>query len=176
MPWCDATCDWRRRVFQRRPSTPIRRNSQSLCSTDLSIPWLTPLEMRKVQVRTPLVKGSQTVAPSLDLRNVIHQSQQAIDRHAVRRRQDIAGYLGQRYQDEGALPHPGMKDLQIRGGYGHLSAAIQQDVHVDHPWAPTVSFGASNLRLDLSAVQSVVIYCRPFHVVFAVATLESAGG
>ena len=30
--------------------------------------------------------------------------------------------------------------------------------------------------VDLSAVQSVVIYCRPFHVVFAVATLESAGG
>ena len=39
------------RVFQRRPSTPIRRNSQSLCTTDLSIPWLTPLEMRKVQIR-----------------------------------------------------------------------------------------------------------------------------
>ena len=50
LPWCDATCGWPRRVFQRRPSTPIRRNSQSLCTTDLSIPWLTPLEMRKVQL------------------------------------------------------------------------------------------------------------------------------
>ena len=57
LPWCDATCGWPRRVFQRRPSTPIRRNSQSLCTTDLSIPWLTPLEMRKVQPSRVLKKG-----------------------------------------------------------------------------------------------------------------------
>ena len=51
LPWCDATCGWRRRVFHCRQPAPIRRNFRSPCTTDLSIPWLTPLEMRKVQLR-----------------------------------------------------------------------------------------------------------------------------
>ena len=50
-PWCDATCGWRREVFQRRPLIPIFRNSRSLCTTDLSIPLLTPLELHKAQRR-----------------------------------------------------------------------------------------------------------------------------
>ena len=45
-----STCGLRRRVFHCRPQTPIFRNSPSLCSTDLSTPSLTPLELRKVQL------------------------------------------------------------------------------------------------------------------------------
>ncbi len=35
LPWCDATCGWRRRVFHCRRPASIRRNSPSLCTTDL---------------------------------------------------------------------------------------------------------------------------------------------
>ena len=50
-PWCAATCGWRPRVFHCPPPTLIYGKSRPLCTTDLSIPLLTPLEMRKVQLR-----------------------------------------------------------------------------------------------------------------------------
>ena len=34
-PWCDGTCGWRQKVSHCRPATPTRRNSPSLCTTDL---------------------------------------------------------------------------------------------------------------------------------------------
>ena len=34
-PWCDGTCGWRQKVSNCRPATPTRRNSPSLCTTDL---------------------------------------------------------------------------------------------------------------------------------------------
>ena len=49
-PWCVGTCGWRRRVFHCPQSARIGRNSPSLCTTDLSIRLLTPLEIRKVQL------------------------------------------------------------------------------------------------------------------------------
>ena len=47
-PWCADACGWHRSVFQCRSPTLRRGNSPSLCTTDLSIPSPTPLEMRKV--------------------------------------------------------------------------------------------------------------------------------
>ncbi|MDA1347505.1 MAG: DM13 domain-containing protein [Chloroflexi bacterium] len=37
------------------------------------------------------------------------------------------------------------------------------------------SYPAQGADLDVDSVKSVVIYCRPFHVVFSVATLEDTG-
>ena len=49
--WCAATCGWRLRVFHCPPPTLIYGKSRPLCTTGLSIPLLTPLELRKVQGR-----------------------------------------------------------------------------------------------------------------------------
>ena len=48
--WFAATCGWRLRVFHCPPPTLIYRKSRPLCTTGLSIPLLTPLELRKVQI------------------------------------------------------------------------------------------------------------------------------
>ena len=62
-PWCAATCGWRPRVFHCPPPTLIYGKSRPLCTTDLSIPLLTPLEMRKVQLKIlhPLPQDRQFV-------------------------------------------------------------------------------------------------------------------
>ena len=52
-PWCAATCGWRPRVFHCPPPTLIYGKSRPLCTTDLSIPLLTRLEMCKAQLRFP---------------------------------------------------------------------------------------------------------------------------
>ena len=46
---CAATCGWRPRVFHCPPPTLIYGKPRPLCTTGLSIPLLTPLELRKVQ-------------------------------------------------------------------------------------------------------------------------------
>ena len=48
--WCAATCGWRLRVVHCPPPTLIYGKSRPLCTTGLSIPLLTPLELRKVQI------------------------------------------------------------------------------------------------------------------------------
>ena len=54
--WCAAACGWRLRVFHCPPPTLIYGKSRPLCTTGLSIPWLTPLELRKVQLVTRVTK------------------------------------------------------------------------------------------------------------------------
>ena len=48
--WFAATCGWRLRVLHCPPPTLIYGKSRPLCTTGLSIPLLTPLELRKVQL------------------------------------------------------------------------------------------------------------------------------
>ena len=47
--WCAATCGWRLRVLHCPRPTLIYGKSRPLCTLDLLIPLLTPLELRKVQ-------------------------------------------------------------------------------------------------------------------------------
>ena len=61
--WCAATCGWRLRFFYCPPSTLIYGKSRPLCTTDLSIPLLTPLELRKVQLLEHLHDGAAAWAP-----------------------------------------------------------------------------------------------------------------
>ena len=65
------------------------------------------------------------------------------------------------------VPDPSDRDELAAGGFIELEE-LKGNV------------GSQNYEIpkgvNLSAVQSVVIYCRPYHVIFAVATLESAGG
>ena len=56
--WCAATCGWRPRVFHCPPPTLIYGKYRPLCTTDLSIPLLTPLELRKVQPGRPLAPAA----------------------------------------------------------------------------------------------------------------------
>ena len=58
--WCAATCGWRLRVFHCPPPTLIYGKSRPLCTTGLSIPLLTPLELRKVQARVAAFPNGRT--------------------------------------------------------------------------------------------------------------------
>ena len=55
---CAATCGWRPRVFHCPPPTLIYGKYRPLCTTGLSIPLLTPLELRKVQPGRPLAPAA----------------------------------------------------------------------------------------------------------------------
>ena len=51
-PWCVGTCGSRRRVFHCPQPAPTLMNSPPPCTTEWWIPSLTPLELRKVQLRS----------------------------------------------------------------------------------------------------------------------------
>ena len=50
--WDSATCGWRRRVFHYPPPTLMSGNFRLPCAIELQPFSLTPLKMRKVQLRT----------------------------------------------------------------------------------------------------------------------------
>ena len=49
--WDAATCSWRRRVFHYPPPTLLSGNFRLPCAIELQPFSLTPLKMRKVEVR-----------------------------------------------------------------------------------------------------------------------------
>jgi len=59
-PWCDGTCGWRQRVFHCPQPAPICRNSLPPCTTDLTSPLFTPLELRKAQVSARLERDASS--------------------------------------------------------------------------------------------------------------------
>ena len=61
------------------------------------------------------------------------------------------------------VPDPGDRDELTAGGYVELDKLKGNVGSQNYPIPETV---------DLAEVRSVVIYCRPFNVVFAVATLD----
>ena len=67
--WDAATRGWRRRVFHYPPQTLMSRNFRLLCAIELQPLSLTPLKMRKVQLRSgipssPLVNDAYIVSAS----------------------------------------------------------------------------------------------------------------
>ena len=64
------------------------------------------------------------------------------------------------------VPDPADRDELAAGGYVELEK-LKGNVGSQNYEIPE--------SIELSAVQSVVIYCRPFHVVFSVATLGAPG-
>src|SRR5882724_8431605 len=92
-----------------------------------------------------------------DLLRVLQAPQNLRDRRSVLRVGDVRGELGERQQDEAALVHLGVRDLQRAFGDGLI--VEQQDIEIYDARAPALALDAlaSHRRLDgLGALQEIV--------------------